>query len=403
MSLSREDEDMSGTSTRVRDPRLDILRGLAMCIILVAHMRWTVLADYIPARFGLSDAAEMFVFLSGFASAIAFGGTFRRSGFLIGTARIAHRCWQLYLSHLVVFFLIAVLAVGANALFASPDYLETTYITWFFAEPAAALIRLFSLSYVPAYLDIMPVYIVVLAMVPAMIALSRIHVLLAPAASIALYLAANITGWNFLADPTDGRGWFLNPFAWQLAFFTGFSLSMGWIARPPVNSRLFSMAALILLLALVIKLPGLSEWLWPVGALGSLILDHSDKTFLDPMRFGHFLASAYVVHCLLEKRIHWLEHPLLRPLRKIGQQALPSFLLSLVLSNLGGIAFDQMGAGWSMQILINAGALGLLFGGAYVAGWFKSTPWKHPVAAARAAATDDPAMGRNAVLALAKQ
>lgn len=403
MSLSREKEDMSGISTRVRDPRLDIFRGLAMCIILVAHMRWTVLADYIPARFGLSDAAEMFVFLSGFASAIAFGGAFRRSGFLIGTARIAHRCWQLYLSHLMVFFVIAALAAGASTLFASPDYLETTYITWFFAEPVTALVRLFGLSYVPAYLDIMPVYIVVLAMVPAMIALSRIHLLLAPAASIALYIAANIAGWNFLADPTDGRGWFLSPFAWQLVFFAGFSLSMGWIAPPPANSRLLSVASLILLLALIIKLPGLSEWLWPVDALGNLILDHSDKTFLDPMRFGHFLAAAYVVHCLLQKRTHWLEHPLLRPLRKIGQQALPSFLLSLVLSNLGGIAFDQMGADWSMQILINAGALGLLVGGAYVAGWFKSTPWKRPVAAPSPVATDGPSMGRNAVLVLAKQ
>lgn len=372
---------MTAAPARGRDPRLDVFRGLAMCIILLAHMRWTVLADYIPARFGLSDAAEMFVFLSGCASAIAFGGTFRRSGFLVGTARIAHRCWQLYLSHLMLFFVVAALAAGASAAFASPDYFDVVYITWFFADPASALIRLFSLSYVPAYLDIMPVYIVVLALVPAMMALARIHVLLAPAASVALYLAANATGWNFLADPTDGRGWFLNPFAWQLVFFAGFSLSSGWIAPPPPDRRLLQAAVGVLLVGLVVKLPGLAEWLSPIAALSGLILDHSDKTLLDPMRFVHFLSAAYVVHCLFEGRTRVLEHPLLRPLRKIGQQALPSFLFSIVLSNAGGIAFDQLGAGWTMQVLINAAALGLLVGGAYVVAWFKSTPWKRPAAA----------------------
>jgi len=361
-----------------------------MCIILLAHMRWTVLADYIPARFGLSDAAEMFIFLSGCASAIAFGGTFRRSGFLIGTARIAHRCWQLYLCHLMLFFVIAALAAGASAAFPAPDYIDLAYIGWFFADPASALIRLFSLSYVPAYLDIMPVYIVVLALVPAMMAVSRIHVLLAPVASITLYLVVNATGWNLLADPTDGRGWFLNPFAWQLVFFAGFSLSSGWIAPPSMSRHLFRAALGVLLIGLVIKLPGLAEWFSPVAALQSLILDNSDKTLLDPMRFLHFLAAAYAVNYLLEGRTRFLEHPLLRPLRKIGQQALPSFLLSIVLSSVGGIAFDQLGAGWTMQILINAAALGFLFGGAYLVSWFKATPWKRPATSALPAEMQPP-------------
>ncbi len=373
---------MTAAPVRGRDPRLDVFRGLAMCIILLAHMRWTVLADYIPARFGLSDAAEMFVFLSGCASAIAFGGTFRRSGFLIGSARIAYRCGQLYFAHLMLFFIIAALVAGASATFAAPDYFELAYITWFFVDPASALIRLFSLTYVPAYLDIMPVYIVVLALVPAMMALSRVHLLLAPAASVALYLAANVTGWNFLADPIEGRGWFLNPFAWQLIFFAGFSLSAGWIAPPGPNRRLFQAAVGVLAIGLVVKLPGPADWLPPIGALGSLVLDHSDKTLLDPMRLVHFLSAAYVVNSLLEGRTRILEHPLLRPIRKVGQQALPSFLFSIVLSNVGGIAFDQLGAGWPMQIVVNAVTLGLLVGGAYVVGWIKSTPWKRPAAAA---------------------
>ena len=48
---------------------------------------------WLPARFGLSDAAEMFVFLSGYATAIAFGGAFRRHGMFVGIGRVVPRCW----------------------------------------------------------------------------------------------------------------------------------------------------------------------------------------------------------------------------------------------------------------------------------------------------------------------
>ena len=60
-----------------------------MAIILVAHVPGNPVTEFIPARFGPSDAAEMFVFCSGFASAIAFGGTFRRAGFALGTPLLA--------------------------------------------------------------------------------------------------------------------------------------------------------------------------------------------------------------------------------------------------------------------------------------------------------------------------
>ena len=75
---------------RPRDPRLDFYRGIAMFIILCAHIpgnRWT---GWIPARFGFSDATEIFVFCSGMASAIAFGGSFARHGWWLGTARVAY-------------------------------------------------------------------------------------------------------------------------------------------------------------------------------------------------------------------------------------------------------------------------------------------------------------------------
>ena len=57
------------TAARQRDPRLDFYRGIAMFIILVAHIPTNAWANWIPARFGFSDATEIFVFCSGMASA----------------------------------------------------------------------------------------------------------------------------------------------------------------------------------------------------------------------------------------------------------------------------------------------------------------------------------------------
>ena len=86
----------------MRDPRVDFFRGLAFIIIFIAHVPANWLAQWIPARFGLSDATEMFVFMSGYAAAIAFGGSFGRAGYWIGTARVAYRGWQVYTAILLM-------------------------------------------------------------------------------------------------------------------------------------------------------------------------------------------------------------------------------------------------------------------------------------------------------------
>ena len=108
------------TQVPPRDTRLDFFRGLAMFIIFIAHLPLNPWNDWIPARFGPSDATEMFVFCSGFASAIAFGGSFLRHGFAIGTLRILHRCWQVYWSHLGLFLTVAAIACWARGGWTAP-------------------------------------------------------------------------------------------------------------------------------------------------------------------------------------------------------------------------------------------------------------------------------------------
>jgi hypothetical protein len=96
----------SNAAAAKRDPRLDVFRGLAMFIIFIAHTPGNWWVNWIPARFGFSDATEIFVFCSGMASAIAFGAVFERQGLAMGTARILHRAWQVYWAHIGLFLVI---------------------------------------------------------------------------------------------------------------------------------------------------------------------------------------------------------------------------------------------------------------------------------------------------------
>ncbi len=390
---------------RGRDPRLDFFRGSAMFIIFIAHCRGNFLWDYIPARFGLSDAADMFVFLSGMAASIAFGGTFLRQGWVMGTARILHRCWQLFIAHLGLFFTVAALLVTANRWFPESDYVSLVQLQRFFSDTPGALIDLFTLSYVPHYFDILPLYIVVLAMVPAAMLLARIHPLLVPAASLALYFATNLFGLAFAANADNQAEWYFNPLAWQLIFFTGFSLGRGWIAVPLDSKPLWWGSIGLLVVGLLISLPIVFTHIDAIDALRQWIQDHSDKTNLDPLQYLHFLASAYVAVVLLRGREQALLQPALAPFVKCGQQALAVFLSGMVLSHIGGMAFDHAGTGAGMQIAVNGVSFALLFAVAYSVAWFKGTPWKRRAAApvpATMAPTVVPPVAANALVVVAR-
>lgn len=365
---------------KVRDPRLDFFRGLSLFIILVSHTRGDWLSQWIPARFGLSDAANMFVFVSGYAGGLAFGGVYRRRGWLMGTARIGLRIWQLYLAQLVIVMVVGALAIAADQVLGTgDDHVALLSLDHLFADPRAAILGIVTLTYVPHYLDILPVYIAVLAMVPMAVALARLHPWAVPAASVLLWGLANHLGWNLPTEPSEPRGWFFDPFCWQLLFFSGFSLSMGWVRPPPATPWLFWLCVAYLGFGVAVTRPILFENIPGLAAVQAWIVDHADKTMVDPLQFLHFLASAYVVVVLLKGRLHLIQGPLARPIVRCGQQALSVFLSGIVLADLGGLAFDRLGDGLAAQIAVNGLAFALTFAVAYGVAWVKSVPWSRPV------------------------
>lgn len=360
---------------QTRDPRLDFFRGLAMFIIFIAHLPANPWNAWIPARFGPSDATEMFVFCSGFASALAFGASFERHGFVIGSLRIAHRCWQVYWAHVCLFLAVATLAVLGSSLFGR-DYVAFLHLQPFFAEPEQGLAHLTTLRYVPNYFDILPMYLVVLAMVPAVMALARLRAALALAACAALYLAAQAVDLRLPAEWWSDRPWFFNPFGWQLLFFTGFAFASGWLPEPRYTRRLASLA-LLFVLALV---PLNWEPIWSSSAwldrFSLRFVPWKDKTDFGPLRYLHILALAYLGLFLVNPRRELLSERLAAPVVLVGQQALPVFLWSMTLAFLLGMVLDEVGRTALTVGAANLGGFASLIAVAATARQVKTQPWR---------------------------
>lgn len=380
----------AATAKRPRDERLDLFRGLTMLIIFVAHLPANSWNAWIPARFGFSSGAELFVFCSGLASALAFGGVFTRRGLWLGTARIAYRIWQVYWAQIgLVLALIALAALLDRSFGLS---VLTQQFAPLLADPERALLGLATLTWQPDYLDILPMYLVILALVPVMMLARRLHVALPFLISIGLYAAVWGRGLNLPGNPWNDAGWFLNPFAWQLIFFTGFFIGMNWLPVPRLGDRrLMLAAALFILVSVPLSFWGVLEH-WPAAqAARDLIIPASEKTDLHILRVLHFLALAYLVLSLIEPWRDRLDRGAGHLLILIGRQSLAAFLASVVLARLLGTVADMAGRSEPVVALLNLAGFALILAAALVVGWFKSAPWAGPSPKPAAERQPDPA------------
>lgn len=385
--------DFRSTQTSVdvsafRDPRLDFYRGLAMFIILIAHTPGNFWTLWIPARFGFSDATEIFVFCSGMASAIAFGKAFEHRGWWLGTARVVFRMWQVYWAHICVFLVIAATMAFLNTteLF-EKNYINSLNLGHFFKNPEANIVGLMTLTYVPNYFDILPMYIVILGMMPIVVGLKALNTYSAAVFVIVVWVGANMNILHFPAEPWSNREWFFNPFGWQLVFFTGFAFMAGWLPPPALNKWLIGLAIGIVIITIPFDYFRILRAVPELKAIAQDIRPLTQKTDFGILRYIHFLALAYLGWAVAGEKgkrliavgasigaVMW--RGILTVILKVGQQSLAVFVFSMVAARLIGFALDQVSRSTLNVCLANLTGFAMIIGVAYCAAWFKSQPWR---------------------------
>jgi hypothetical protein len=324
-----------------RDVRLDFFRGLAMFVIFVAHLPDNPWFGFIPARFGFSSAAELFVFCSGMASAYAFGRVFLRQGFGAGLFRVVSRIWQVYWAHIGLALVMMALSVAGWKL-TGTDYPARLGLGWFYREPGEGLFALMTLTFTPSFLDILPMYLVLLAMLPLVMLVGRFSPMLAMAALAGLWLTVQVTHLNLPGGQGPGGMWFFNPFAWQLVFFTGFAFGLGWLKAPRFEKgALFWFCAAFLLASVPLNFWGFTQNIPALGAAHEWLIGADGKTNLNPLLYLHFLASAYVVLTLIDP--YRARLAAFSPIIEVGQQALATFMASIALAWGLGMVLDVTG------------------------------------------------------------
>ena len=392
------------SAPRVGDLRLDFFRGIAMFIILMAHTPGNFLTSWIPARWGFSDATEIFVFCSGMASAIAFGRGYDTVGWRLATVRVGFRVWQIYWAHVGLFFATLALTVALTdsglgvrnywgQLNLWPIFVESEL--W---ENPNILLSFMTLRYVPNYFDILPMYMIVLLLMPIIMALAKVNKWLVATFILGVWTLAQRSlleqlGLSqfyigFPAEPWSDRPWFFNPFGWQLIFFTGFAFMRRWLPKPPVNKGLILFAAFLVLANIPLSNIGVREFGFDWAKdIRILIKPLIDKSSFGVLRYVHFLALAYLCWVAAGDKGNnllprgktalasvWAK--CLAIILKVGQQSLAVFVVSMFTARIMGFVMDIIGRATLTVLLVNLAGAAILVATAYGAGWFKSQPWK---------------------------
>lgn len=319
---------------------IDALRGLMLVLMTLTHLP-TRFADPLGQPFGFVSAAEGFVLLSGFVAGMVYAQRQRRQGDEAMSEAFLQRALKLYAvqAALLLFLLGVVTVIGVLR----NEKAVTDLVSFFLAQPLAALLGGLLLLYNPPLLDILPMYVLFMLVSPLLLLHgARQGWLLILAASVALWLAAQFgaSPWLYeqlaallgVAVPRHESGAF-ELLAWQLPWVLGLWMGASHAHGAPVQPLPFSRAVVI-----AAALYALVHLVWrhavgqaPFGGDAALNMLY-DKWRLGPLRLLDLFA-------LMVLAMHFgprlaARAPSMPWLERLGRQSLPVFCAHIVLAML---------------------------------------------------------------------
>jgi len=357
-----------------RDLRLDLFRGLALWLIFLDHIPDNIVNLFTLRNYGFSDATEIFIFISGYTAAFVYGRAMRERGFIVSSARILRRAWQIYVAHIFLFTIFMAEIAYVAATFSNPLYAEEMNILGFLKQPDVTIFQALLLKFKPVNMDVLPLYIVLLLLFPPVLRVLLWQPAYALIGAAAVYLLALHFNINLPAYPNGV--WLFNPFAWQLLFIFGAWCAVGGAQRLGglLRSNLvFGLAVAYLLFAFFITLTWHFESLqvFVPNWLGDLMYP-IDKTNLDVLRFAHFLALAAITVRFVARDWSGLKWPILQPAIRCGQHSLEIFCLGVFLAFAGQFVISQWSGGPLVQTVISILGILIMIAAATLISWYKA-------------------------------
>ena len=333
---------------------------MALLSIFVDHIPKNRLADFTLHNFGLCDAAELFVILAGFSASSAYTRVFERAGLRVGLVKVFSRCLQIY-GVQVALLLCTLLFVS---LWQQIYGMESLILGPMLRDGWKGAMRGIVLKALPAYLDILPLYIVLLGIFPFIRFGMARSATATVAASFLIYAGANLFQWNLpnVVDRADVAHWYFDPFTWQLVFVLGCWLATAtrrrWrvIAAPP---RWLIAACWVYALGAFVAVDAWKLWPTPFGIdLNGLspaitVLGNEPKTYVSPWRLLNVLSWTYLV-LTSPAAMAVSRWRLFGPVAACGRHSLQVFAAGCVLALFGRLAFRSYEVTALSQTLVNA-------------------------------------------------
>jgi hypothetical protein len=316
-----------------RYAELDWLRGLMLVLMTVTHLP-TWFSKALGQPFGFVSAAEGFVFLSAFLVGCVFSRIAREKSFGAMRAVLWRRTGKIYLAHVAILLLllwvIVPLAAGRGA------HPITDLASFYVEHPGAALAGGLLLVYNPPLLDILPMYVLFMALSPLLLEYGmRRGWGRALGASATLWLLAQFDVGRMLYDAAARAADVAIPYrqtgafsflAWQLMWVLGLSAgaqaSGATRRRPPWSPGVLLVAAGV----------ALTFFVWrhvdgqvPASAALAVLMD---KWQLGPLRLLDFGALLVLVVHVRDAIARRAQHSVLSDL---GKASLTVFCAHLVI------------------------------------------------------------------------
>jgi hypothetical protein len=256
----------------------------------------------------------------------------------------------------------------------TPALIEEMEMLGLGQNPYRAILEAALLKFRPVNLDVLPLYIVLLAAFPPILPVLLRWPMAVIAASLGLYAATSHFEWNLPAYP-ENKVWFFNPMAWQVVFYGGAACAV----LGPQLARLDRFRLPLAILAvLYLVFAGVIALSWHYNPLERLIpawvgrlIYPIDKTNIDILRFMHFLALAWLVRLAVPVDAPFLKWRIFQPLRRCGEQSLLIFCIGTFLALSGQVIVDRFEESLLSQIAVSVGGVLIMCAAAYAASWFK--------------------------------